>query len=241
MYRLAKITLVLLAACIAACIAGFVLISAWNILFETVFVGVPALVLFSKLKKAEAGGGSVKAGDVVGAWIIAGLTMFVTFTSAPIGIGSGSVWKYPFQRAYLGRFIKDDAAELFPERLEDVQGDYELRFMPTIMQGGGFMSLCYRTSPERAAAVEDRYAPGAVHTIPLDEYGGSGSFYRVEGFEPNGSKDGTVTVGISGVMEREHSGGAVIYVLYSNYDWNHQRSRAVIVDKETGLVQYWEE
>lgn len=236
MTRLAKISLILLTACIVACLTGGVLLPAYNVCFEAAILAVPTLVLFLQTKKADRSGTKVRPGNPVGALLIAAFTIMLTFTTPPF-FSSRSLWKYPMQRAYIACFRNVKAPAEFPDKPEEVLGDYEFEYMPSVMQGTGHYSVTYRTSPERAAAYAGEYAPKARYTIPLSEYDYG---YKVEDFTPreNSYDDGSLDVFISEVMRGGASDSAQIYVLDAVLNWNHPHSTAVIVDTETGLVQF---
>ena len=236
MTRLAKVTLILITVCIIVCIAAGVLLSAYNISFEAVILAVPAATLFLQTKAADKKGEKVTCGNPVGALLIAGITMLLTVSTPPF-ISSRSAWKYPMQKAYIGHFRNVKAPEEFPETLEEVLGDYAFGYMPSIMQGTGYFSVTYRTAPERAAAYAAEYAPKARYTIPLSEYDIG---YKVEDFTPREDSydDGSLDVSISDIMRGGASESAQIYVLDAVLNPNHPHSTAVIVDTETGLVQF---
>ncbi|MCR5121538.1 MAG: hypothetical protein K6B74_03860 [Ruminococcus sp.] len=238
MTKSAKITLIILVVCIAVCIAGGIVLSAADVGFEAVILAVPAAVLFLQTKKADKNGAKVTWGNPVGALIIAAFTLLLTFGTPPF-INSRMKWQYPIQQKYISRFHNVKAPEYFPTSLEEVLGDYEFGYMPSIMQGTGYFSVTYKTTPERAAACAAEYAPQAKYTIPLKEYIEMGG-YKVEDFTPreNSCDDGTLDVYISGKMREGGSESAQIYVLYAVLNWNHPHSTAVIVDTETGLVQF---
>ena len=236
MTKLAKITLILLTACIAACVAGGVLLPAYNVCFEAAILAVPTAVLFLQTKKADRSGTKVTSGKPACALLIAAFTILLTFTTPPF-FSSRSLWKYPMQRAYIACFRNVRAPAEFPDKPEEVSGDYEFEYMPSVMQGTGHYSVTYRTSPERAAAYAEEDAPKAKYTVPLSEYEVG---YKVEDFTPreNSYDDGTLDVFISEIMREGASDSAQIYVLYAALNWNHPHSTAVIVDTETGLVQF---
>ncbi len=249
MTKLAKITLIILSAGIVACIAGVIMISAVTIQFEAVILTGLTFIFYLMIRGAAKKGEKLKPDNSAVILLIAGLTLLVTFLT-PAGITSRMKWQYPFQQRYISRFRNVKPSEYFPARLGEVLGDYKFEYVPSVMQGIGHYSVTYRTTPEQAAACAAEYAPKARYTIPLKEYIENGG-YTVEDFTPreNSYDDGTLDVYISEKMrggsdffDDTSSGGGSdstqIYVLNAVLNWNHPHSTAVIVDTETGLVQF---
>ena len=166
----------------------------------------------------------------------------LVFTTIPSGISSGSLWRYPFQRWYIGMFRNIREPEGFPDFTADVQGGYRFEYLPTIMQGTGHYSVTFRTTPERAAEYAAMYAPQAVYTLNLSENEEpvSDGYFRWtdKEFKPaNAGQDGSLDVYLSSAVKNADPETTAVYVLETNHNRNHPHSLAVITDTGTGLIQ----
>ncbi|MGN1100681.1 MAG: hypothetical protein ACI4RG_00710 [Huintestinicola sp.] len=150
--------------------------------------------------------------------------------SAPPFLSSSSLWRYPIQRGYIGLYRNIREPEAFPDFRPDVESGYRFEYLPSILQGAGHYSVCFVTSPEKAAEYAERFSETAQYIIPLEEYDGR---YSVSDTEE-----------IAAYIDREfwsEPSGAQIYVCETNLNFNHPHTFAVIVDKDRGMIQLSQE
>ena len=160
--------------------------------------------------------------------------LLIGFSMPPIGISSPFKWQYPIQRFYTGLYHNEKEPDYFGDFLGDVQSDYKFEYLPSIMQGTGYYSVTFTTSPERAAEYAAEFAPKAQYTISLAEYIDSDIYYIGE---RDPAMKNVLDVYVSESMKNGCSDKAKIYVLSAVLNFNHPHSSAVIVDTETGKVQ----
>ncbi len=150
--------------------------------------------------------------------------------STPPFLSSDTLWRYPIQRGYIGLYSNIREPEAFPDFRPDVESGYRFDYMPSILQGAGHYSVCFMTSPEKAAGYAERYSQTAQYIIPLEEYDGR---YTISDME-------AIVVYADNEFWSEPS-GAEIYVCETNLSFNHPHTFAVIVDVDRGMVQLSQE
>lgn len=148
--------------------------------------------------------------------LCAGVCMFLM---PPLTIESGAAWKYPFQRGFIGLYRNVKAPEWFPDFRGDIESGYHFRYMPSVMQGTGVFTVCFCTTPARAAEYAEQFAAQAQDTVRLRDC--------------NTDSDGLYVDADFFADAPE----AVIYVLEADYDFNHPHSSAVIVDAASGKIE----
>lgn len=145
-------------------------------------------------------------------------------------LSSSSLWRYPIQRGYIGLYSNTGEPEAFPDFIADVESGYRFDYMPSILQGAGHYSVCFVTSPEKAAGYAERYSQTAQFVIPLEDYNDR---YTISDTEE-------IVVYVDNEFRAEPS-GAQIYVCETNLSFNHPHTFAVIVDVDKGMVQLSQE
>jgi hypothetical protein len=161
----------------------------------------------------------------------------------PISVGARNAWRYPLIKKYVSAYNSCRIADWFPEEMTQGISDYKLGYMPSILQGTGYFTVCY--AGEDAAEWESYGKENAAYIVPLADYIASDGTH----FDPSdyavssapSSSDPTLDVGYEKDFWTEHESDAVIYVIDTNLDSNHPRTEAVIVDVKSGLVQFYSE
>ncbi|SCW55853.1 hypothetical protein SAMN02910456_01847 [Ruminococcaceae bacterium YRB3002] len=138
---------------------------------------------------------------------------FVMYFITPPLIFS-SPWRYPFQVRYSR--VDNTVPEDFPESIPAGATDYTFEFMPSFMQGSGFLTVGFTAPSDYAARVEEDCKAKAVKELPMT------------GSTTNGS---TVAMRMPREISEAHPNG-IIYVLYQTpeEEWNHPHAKIVLVD-----------
>lgn len=193
------------------------MIAVWDLRFiiAGLIGGVICLSVKSGLRKRD------YAARVL-AFLLAEAFIFCT----PPFLSSDSLWRYPIQRAYIGLYSNIKEPKNFPDFTADVESGYCFDYMPSIMQGAGHYSVCFVTSPEKAAEYAERYSKKAKYVIPLAEYDGRYTITDTEEIVIYADRD----------FWSEPS-GAMIYVCETNLSFNHPHTFAVIADENRGMIQ----
>lgn len=155
---------------------------------------------------------------------------FFLFLFPPLTVESHARWKYPLQKMYLSLYGYREP-EWFPDFDRIEAEEFTFNYMPSVMQGTGHFCVELRTSPETAAAFEAQYAQQAVKTLPMTDYSDSTAADE---------QGRSLSVYTGDFWDRDHSQetGCRIYVLSSNWDWNHPHTSAVLVDASAGKIQF---
>ena len=135
----------------------------------------------------------------------------------------------------------------FPDKLPDDAENCRMDYLPTIMQGGGLFSVGFECGEGTAAEWESFGKENAVYIVPLSEYAkADGEFFDPKGYEvsaQNAEQNDypTLDVHYDKKLWQGSEDGAVIYVMYTNLNWNHPHTEAVIVSRNDGKVQLFTE
>ena len=214
-HRISKFRTVLSAVILILCAVA--LFAVWDIRF--IIAGLIGGVICLSVKKG------LRKRDYF-ARVLAFLIAEAFIFSTPPFLSSDSLWRYPIQRGYIGLYSNIREMEAFPDFIADVESGYRFDYMPSILQGTWHYSMCFVTSPEKAAEYAERYSQTAQYVIPLEEYDGR---YTISDTEE-------ITAYIDKEFRAEPS-GAQIYVCETNLSFNHPHTFAVIVDVDRGMIQ----
>ena len=167
--------------------------------------------------------------------VLAIAIVFCLLLSLPPHISSSSQWRYPFQKGLIDCYHNIKEPDFFPDVKGKVQGDYHFDYLPTILQGTGHYSIRFTADSETVKEYERQFSAAAKHTYSIDGNNTGSNFITADLVLPDNST-GTVDVYIDGSFFAGTD--AKIYVLDSNYNWNHPHTSAVIIDTAGGKVQF---
>ena len=207
---------------VAIGITGMILISAVKFWIATLVCGLFGFIGNATDKRRPKSQGIQRI-------ILMLLFLLIDFSMPPLSMQSSAKWQYPFQRLYAGCYQNSKEPEWFPDFMQDIESDYHFSYSPSVMQGTGWFTVRFQTSPARAAEYEAEFADGARYTIPVGEYG---DWYVI-----NAEKDEILSVQLDRDFWKDNT-TAQIYVLDAVLNWNHPHSSAVIVDTATGQIQF---
>lgn len=218
-HRISKFQTVLSAVILVMCVVA--MFAVWDMRF--IIAGLIGGVICLSVKRG------LRKRDYF-ARVLAFLIAEAFIFSTPPFLSSNSLWRYPIQRGYIGLYSNIREPEAFPDFIADVESGYRFDYMPSILQGAGHYSVCFVTSPEKAAGYAERYSEAAQYVIPLEDYDGR---YTISSTEE-------IVVYTDREFWSEPS-GAQIYVCETNLSFNHPHTFAVIVDVDRGMVQLSQE
>ncbi len=234
------ITWIFLGVIILIMLIGFLFTGVWKFLVLAVFCIVSAFIylLVDKMKPTRTAKENVErvGKRVIGTVLVTGIVLVFP----PLFVSSFGLWQYPMQSAFLNLYHNNREPEWFPEFSKDVERNFEFSYMPSVLQGNGWYSVCFETTKERAAEYEAEYASQAQFIIPVSDY--LNQIVDLKACAADGKvKDNAV---FECYIDREfwddaknEESKAMIYVLSTNLDWNHASASVVIVDAETCKVQ----
>lgn len=164
--------------------------------------------------------------------------------NVPMGMQSQSLWKYPAQKTLLNFYSNIREPDWFPDFRSDVESGFEFDYAPSVMQGTGHYSVYFKAADETVTKYISRYENEALFSFTLDEFR-DGRIY--DGHITQLDKEKDKNASMSFYQGRHYSGieygkpeedvlGAVVYVLETNYDFNHPKTSAVIIDKDNKTI-----
>lgn len=154
------------------------------------------------------------------------ILVFILFLFCGVAVVSpitkGNVFQYPFQMRYLSFWGYQN--NFFPEKLPDKVEDYEMEFMPSIMQGNGWTKVSFHTDSATIEQYIEELAVKGCKAESLAEHNGAA---LLEHHLPNRIKES--------IQECQ------IWVVHESGDWNHYRLSCMVVNEELGYVMFFEE
>ncbi|MBQ7972203.1 MAG: hypothetical protein IJ291_01940 [Lachnospiraceae bacterium] len=157
---------------------------------------------------------------LAGRILLFGLILFfgVTVVSP---VRNGVPFQYPYQMRYVDKFGYHN--EFFPEELPDKADNYEMNFMPSIMQGSGWTNVSFQTDADTIAKYIDKMETQGCKAEVLAKHKG------LSLLEPHLPEQ------IANDLQ-----GSCIYVVGFSDDWNHPHIECMVVKEETGYVMFFE-
>ncbi len=148
--------------------------------------------------------------------------LLVFFGAAIVSpIPKGNAFQYPFQMKYLGNHGYQN--NFFPERLPDKVENYEMDFMPSIMQGSGWTKVSFKTDAVTIAAYKNELKTRDCEAELLEEHKG---LVLLEHHLPKQMKGNLQS--------------CQIYVMRFKDDWNHPHIECVVLNEVLGYVMFFE-
>lgn len=142
--------------------------------------------------------------------------LFWAMFHMPVAVNTS--WQYPIALKYSNSFKTIDT--VLPEELPGSAKDVYFEFMPTILQGAGHIAVGFTADETYVKDLEAKLKTQAIHTGSYNKYGG---------LELTNLDNNKAVYLWQGNIREEHP-DATVYVIYSNYDWNHPHSKAVFID-----------
>ncbi len=163
-------------------------------------------------------------------WMVCSIVMLTVFCFNALFWGSFHMpvttrtkWQYPIaiRYTYEGR----PPFEFFPEELPSSAKNIRYEFLPTILQGEGHVTLRFTADEDYIDDLKEKLKDEAMYITDSEGLA-----------EINSRLENGKTIQFYGIDDgdrffEEHP-DAEIYILYTNYDWNHPRSRAVFIDED---------
>ena len=174
--------------------------------------------------------------------------IFVILLSFPLmSMGNTGKWRYPLEKSYVQLRHTCRLAEWYPDKLPKDAENCRMDYLPSIMQGNGYFAVSFDCGDSTAAEWENFGKENAAYIVPLSDYAANDGGH----FDPTGyavsadnnvqSSDPTLDVFYYEDMWKGCEEDSVIYVIYTNLDFNHAHTEAVIVNRKDGKVGFFTE
>lgn len=129
--------------------------------------------------------------------------------------------------------------EVFPDKLPKGAHDVSYVYLPSMLQGTGHMCLFFETSDENIDCYLSEYSEEtAVPVFTLDEYENDELPFSLEDYAGDVSNPSLSFYIPKEICEKYPD--AEVYVIESNFDWNHQYTTCFYCDRESGMVGFSE-
>lgn len=225
-----KTVCIVLFSLIVLCIIGMALICSTSFYLAAAVYSIMA-VIFGVIGAKKP---PVKTDVIIQIVIIAVFTL-IHFSTPPIMVFSSLPWQYPVQSAYIGLYHNIKEPWFFPVYINKyAEKPYSFDYQPSIMQGAGHYSVTFNLSAYSGGDMlltEEQYSKNSILAIPLKDYPDNGHEVKL-----SDGTEGTVLVFVDDLMKE--CPDAVIYVLDTNYNFNHPRTSAVIIDKNNDMIEF---
>ena len=229
--KITKRHIIAFAACVVLGVFGYVLLGAVR------FFVVPFLLL------CIWGFGQRKLPSNV---FLTCLVVIFGLGTAPVYMYSNSLWKYPFQRIYIGCYRNIREPEWFPDFYDDVKGDFEFDYSASVMQGTGHYSVLYETDADGIKRVRDEFEGKAQYVFTVGEFS-NGSIYDGRFSELDKEKEENINASLTFYLGSRYSDAAygkltddlkndIVFILSSNLDFNHPKASAIVIDTDNNTV-----
>ena len=165
------------------------------------------------------------------------MVLWLGMGTSPLMLSSQTLWKYPFQRAYIGLYHNITEPDWFPDFEGDVKGGYEFDYMASMLQGTGHYSVYFETDEETVKRYMADFSKQAKHSFTFEEYSQAPrSEFSADGKPKPKESIGDISLFVGSRYDKCTSADVLVYVLDTNYDFNHPHTSAVIIDTQKNTV-----
>lgn len=166
------------------------------------------------------------------------MVLWLGMGTSPLMLSSQTLWKYPFQRAYIGLYHNITEPDWFPDFEGDVKGGYEFDYMASMLQGTGHYSVYFETDEETVKRYTDDFSKQAKYSFTFEEYSTAPRTMSVPSDNKEKQKNsiGDIPMFVGGRYDGCASADVTVYVLETNFDHNHPHTSAVMIDTQKNTV-----
>lgn len=98
------------------------------------------------------------------------VVLVLLVVSTPSPIYNGFKGQYEWQMKYINSYNSLTYLEFFPDKLYDSAEEYDITFMPSVMQGSGCLSVDMKLSEKDIEKVRSEYSKLAFASFTLNDY-----------------------------------------------------------------------
>lgn len=227
-----------------AAVALLILTGSSNSVVPLIVGGVWAAMIRLKFKKL--GNGESVQEPVKRMIIFLLITAFSQLT-APFYVSTAGAWRYPIVKEYVKFYNTTDIPDWLPDRIPGGAKDYDISYLPSVMQGNGHFSVRFTCDEAELDKLESMGREMARYILPLTDYIEGGDSIYVGGYATSPAyeitgDDEMIRGQLSDVRyDRDFWQGyedeTMMYVVYSSLNTHKAHSEVIIVNRESGMVQ----
>ena len=190
------------------------------------------------------------------------LAVVVNLAGAPFFVAKSGVWRYPFIKKYVSEIYHPVRMPAWvPNKLPESSSKCSILYLPSVMQGSGYFSVCFACSTNIAEEWADFGEKNAKYIVPLTDYNnarelshmGEGRYldFLPAGYETDPKYAVSTTAGdteqrsVDIVLDNSFwygdEEGTMIYIMETNLSVDKPYNEIIIANKEKGLVQLFSE
>ena len=208
-----NVGVLLSAAALSAVLIEFVFTGACRVMLVLAAVFF-VLAMRAKLKNTASMENTAKYA------IVCGIVLLSAAMMPSLTLWKTGKWHYPYQFRYVKMRHTCSLAEWFPAHLPDGSENVRMDYMPSMMQGSGYFTVCFECKDSIAAKWEDLGKKQAVNTVTADTAQNTQDEYHYDEEFWSG-----------------YENDLVIYVL--EYDQHRSHLKYIIADPSSGKVQLY--
>ena len=210
----------MLALAFVLLLAAFIFLPLFNLLALLILNAVFLIILTVNLAKKKHR--AAKVCSIVFICVFAAYALFASMFTMPVSVNTK--WQYPAAVKYSHKpSYKDD---FFPEKIPDSAKNVHFEFLPSILQGTGHACLSFTADEEYVSELKARLEKEAKHAVKYNDIDELVKTLPKEKSDYGGQKVITLYIGD---FINEHP-DAMAYIIKTNYNWNHPRNQAVLID-----------
>ena len=218
--KAAIIITAILALAFVLMLAAFIVLPLFNLLCLLILDAVFLLVLVIILAKKKHRSATVCS--IVFICVFALNVLFWSMFTMPVSVSTR--WQYPVAVKYSHKpGYKND---FFPEKIPDSAKNLHFEFLPSMLQGTGHACLSFTADEEYVSELKSKLEKEAKHVVKYNDIDELVKTLPKEKSDYGGQKVLTL---YTGDFINEHP-DAVAYIIKTNYNWNHPRNQAVLID-----------
>lgn len=162
-----KVLLAVYSLVAAAFVITYLLVFALGYLIFSLFFAVMAVFSAVRIATKKLPKDTLKF-MTVSVLLVVAVVLLVVMTPSPIYNGFES--QYELQMKYIRSYNSLTCLEFFPDKLYDSAEEYDIIFLPSVLQGSGCLSVNMKLSGQDIEKVRDEYSQLAFVSFTLHDY-----------------------------------------------------------------------
>ena len=210
----------ILALAFVLLLAAFIVLPLFNLLALLILNAVFLIILAFNLAKKKHR--AAKVCSIVFICVFTAYALFASMFTMPVSVNTK--WQYPVAMKYSHK--PGYKNEFMPEKVPDSAKNMHFEFLPSMLQGTGHACLSFTADEEYVSELKAKLEKEAMFVVKYNDIGELVKTLPKEKSDYGGQK--VITL-YTGDFINEHP-DAMAYIIKTNYNWNHPRNQAVLID-----------